>query len=122
MPTLLILLQATGPVLVKEFSMTMGSPRHVSFSPTSHGRPSQTSRGSTTSTLDCSLVALELGNDTGTPEVDDSAFSSPYVPVLPETNTTKEAFAVRFQQRGLWDVFFVLGVLCKFHHCLGKCS
>ena len=82
-------------MLVKEYSDTMASPPRMCFSPTPLVRTSQSSRGSNTSTLDCSLVALDLSSDTGNLEVDDSAFCSPHVP---ENSNTKEQFAVRFQQ------------------------
>ena len=90
-----ICIQTSGPVLVKEYSATVGSPHRMCFSPTPLVRTSQGSRGSNTSTLDCSLVALDLGSDTGTTEVDDSAFCSPYVPVSMESSSPKEQFAVR---------------------------
>ena len=81
-------------MLVKEFCAAEGSPRHISFSPTPLVHTSQSLRGSNASTLDCSLVALDIGSDTGATEVDDSAFCSPYVPVLTESNTPKEHVAV----------------------------
>ena len=40
-------------------------------------------------------MALDVGSDIGTPEIDDSAFCSPHVPVSTESNITKEQFAVR---------------------------
>ena len=84
--------QTGGPILVKEYCPTVGSPRHTCFSPTPLVRTSQSSRGSNVSTLDCSLVALDLESNT---EVDDSAFCSPHVPMSTESTTPKEQFVVR---------------------------
>jgi hypothetical protein len=78
--------------LVKEYSPTVGSPHRVCFSPTPLVRMSQSSRGSNASTLDCSLVALDLESNT---EIDDSAFCLPSVPLSTESTTHKERFVVR---------------------------
>ena len=90
--------QESGPVLVKECSDTAGtgSTHPVRFSPSPSRIVSQSSRGSNASTLHCSLVALELDNETEryTVEADDSVFYSPYVPVTSENVTTKEQLAV----------------------------
>ena len=79
-------------MLVQEYSGSTDSPhRIVCVSPTP---PGYTSRASNTSTLDCSLVALDMNSDSRTPEIDDLAFCSPHVPVSTESNAPKEQFAV----------------------------
>ena len=89
-----IIPQTGGPILVKvkECYPTTDSPYRTCFTPTPLVRTSQSSRGSNTSTLDCSLVALDLESNT---EFDDSAFCSPHVPMSAESTNPKEQFVVR---------------------------
>ena len=98
-------------MLVKEYSATVVSPRHVCSSPTPLVRTSQSSRGSNASTLDCSLVALDVSGDTGALDVDDSAFCSPHVPMLIENSTPKEQFAVRFSENACIPLHTLLVIM-----------
>ena len=86
--------QTTRPVLVKEYSNhSLSSSHHISFTPMSNGRStpaSQNSRGSNSSPLHCSLVAMEIDALGTQPEDDDSAFCSPHVPLSLENNTEEE--------------------------------
>ena len=62
-------------------------------------------------------MALDLGSDTGTLEIGDSAFCSPHVPMLIENGTPKEQFAVSLSFSKC-----VYTIMCIVGNYAGCCS